>query len=182
MQRPQLPAARVRAILQQVGVTEPVAILAVRGYFLNTMGAKRKNDRGIYDDAIFLVTPQGVYAFNANTDPSVQRKGIATLKPGVYPYKKGNHGISRPGGGYPALRPATPREELPVTRDGEDNPRPGVAINIHCGGEGNTSSEGCQTLPPSQWPELIKKTYAAMDKAKMKTIAYALVVNDGSIA
>ena len=64
------------------------------------MGKPGANDRGIYDDAIFINSPSGCMAFNANVDPSVFRPGVATLAPGLHVYKKGNHGISRPGGGY----------------------------------------------------------------------------------
>ncbi len=48
------------------------------------------NDRGIYDDAIIVIdrSKRLVRTFNANTDPSAFRKGIATLKPGVHRYKK----------------------------------------------------------------------------------------------
>ena len=128
-----------------------VYLVGVRGYYRDTLGKPGTNDRGIYDDAIFIVGPETFAAFNANTDPSVFRKGIASLVPGVHWYRPGKHGISRPGGGYPAFRPATKNEELPVTRDGVVNPRPGVAINIHRGGRNTTSSEGCQTIPPAQW-------------------------------
>jgi lysozyme len=126
----------------------------VRGYYFRTMGDPNKNDRGIYDDAAFVVGPNAFASFNANADPSIHRRGIATLIPGFYPYRPGNHGISRPGGGYPAFRPATPGEALPVTRDGEaavPSSRPGIAINIHRGATRTTSSEGCLTIPIGQW-------------------------------
>jgi hypothetical protein len=129
-------------------------LLFVRGYYFRTMGDPTKNDRGIYDDAAFVVGPEVFASFHANSDPSIFRVGIATLLPGFYPYRLGNHGISRPGGGYPALRPATPGEALPVKRDGESripSARPGIAINIHRGGYNTTSSEGCQTIHPTQW-------------------------------
>ena len=51
------------------------------------------------------------------------------------------------------MRPNTRNEALPVIRDGEAgrSKRDGIAINIHRGGHGTTSSLGCQTLHPSQW-------------------------------
>jgi lysozyme len=127
----------------------------VRGYYLRSMGDPGRNDRGIYDDAAFIITPHVFAGFNANADPSARyRPGVASLLPGCYPYKPGLHGISRPTTAYPAFRPATRGEALPVTRDGDpDVPskRPGIAINIHRGSTSTTSSEGCLTIPPGQW-------------------------------
>lgn len=156
-----------------------VYVVGVPGYYLNTMGDPARNDRGIYDDAMFLVTPTTFTSFNANTDPSVRfRRGMATLLPGVYPYRPGNHGISRPGGGYPAFRPATKNEELPVKRDGEDavpSKRPGVAINIHKGSRNGTSSEGCQTIPPSQWDSFHALVTSEMKRHGVKIFEYILL-------
>lgn len=173
---PQMAEADVRRLLKKYRVTDAVALLGVRGYYLRTMGDPARNDRGLYDDAIFLVGPEYFCAFNANTDPSAQyRHGVATLRPGLHRYKLGNHGISRPGGGYPALRPATPGEALPVDRDGVQDPRPGIAINIHRGGNTTTSSEGCQTIPPAQWPVFIAAVTREMKAAGQKTILYLLL-------
>ncbi len=150
-------------------------VVAVRGYYEDSMGKPDVNDRNLYDDAMFVLTPDDFRSFNANTDPSAWRKGIASLCLGVHWYKPGNHGISRPGGGYPAFRPATPNEQLPVTRDGVVNPRPGVAINIHKGSKNSTSSEGCQTLYPAQWAEFHKVVMLALSKGKMGKFPYVLV-------
>lgn len=179
--RPQLPESRARELLRANGVTANIAILGIRGYYLNSMGGPG-NQRGLYDDALFIVGPRCFKGFNANTDPSIRRPGIATLKPGVHPYKRGKHGISRPGGGYPALRPATLGERLPVTRDGVDGTQYGVALNIHKGSRTTTSSEGCQTIHPDQWPEFIGTVYALMDAFDADVIQYCLIVNDGSVA
>ena len=173
--RPKLSAEEARKVLRDHGVASGVAILGVRGYYRDTMGEPGKNDRGIYDDAIFVVSENAFAGFNANTDPSVRRQGIACLAPGKHLYRKGNHGISKPGGGYPALRPATRGEQLPVTRDGVINPRPGVAINIHRGSHRTTSSEGCQTIHPTQWEAFISLVYSELSRAKQKTVPYVLV-------
>jgi lysozyme len=154
-------------------------LLGVRGYYRDTMGKTGVNDRGIYDDAIFVVGPETFVAFNANTDPSFFRKGIATLATGFHAYRPGNHGISRPGGGYPAFRPATRNEELPVTRDGVKAPWPGVAINIHRGGYRTTSSEGCQTIHPSQWDAFHALVSMELGKLGLKKFWYGLI--DGPI-
>lgn len=159
-------------------ITEKVVLLGIRGYYKRTMGDPSKNDRGIYDDAIFLISPDHFSAWNANTDPSVFRKGIATLKTGVHYYKKGNHGISKPGGGYPALRPATRGEKLPVTRDGANGTAIddfGIAINIHKGSRNSTSSEGCQTIHPDQWSDFINAVYDEMYRYKQEVIPYILI-------
>lgn len=172
-----VPASRPKATRDQVlklipaSVKDKVVIVGVRGYYEDTMGKPGVNERNLYDDAIFVVTPGDFRSFNANTDPSVYRKGIATLAPGVHRYKKGQH-----KGKYFALRPATKGEELPVTRDGVSVPWPGIAINIHKGGKNSTSSEGCQTLYPSQWQEFIDMVYAAMAKYGQGTVPYVLVV------
>jgi lysozyme len=163
-------------MLTKARVADEVALVGIRGYYRDSMGEVGKNDRGIYDDAIFIVSPNAYATFNANTDPSIRRAGIAVLKPGVHRYRKGKHGLSKPGGGYPALRPATPGEQLPVTRDGEgEGDSMGIAINIHKGGTRTTSSEGCQTLYPSQWPAFVALVYSEMDRAGQKTIPYLLV-------
>lgn len=156
-------------------VSEEVYLIGIRGYYLNTMGKPGSNDRGIYDDAICLVAPNLFLTFNANTDPSVFRPGIATLLPGKHMYKRGKHGLSRPGGGYDALRPATFDESLPVTRDGKVGVSKGVAINIHKGGYNTTSSEGCQTIHPDQWKEFIDTVYKQMTQFGQREIPYYLV-------
>ena len=172
--RPQQAKSKTQALLTKARVDDAVALVGIRGYYRDSMGVPGENDRGIYDDAIFLVSQNAYAAFNANTDPSVRRAGIAVLKPGVHRYRKGKHGLSKPGGGYPALRPANPAEELPVTRDGQGDSM-GIAINIHRGGYNSTSSEGCQTIYPSQWESFISLLYSEMDRAGQKTIPYLLV-------
>lgn len=171
---PKLALAEVERIIRRHQITDPVVLVGVRGYYRDTMGAPGQNDRGLYDDALFVVSPTHFSTWNGNTDPSIYRPGIASLVPGVHRYRRGNHGLSRPGGGYPAFRPATPGEQLPVVRDGVVNPRPGVAINIHRGGRNTTSSEGCQTLPPQQWPAFYAALTGEMKRHKVTSFPYIL--------
>src|SRR5689334_22676090 len=94
--RPQQDRVTTEKVLRKNGITDGFALLGVRGYYLRRLGDATKNDRGIYDDAIMLFTPEAYVTFNANCDPSIFRKHIATLVPGVYQYKLGIHGLSKP--------------------------------------------------------------------------------------
>jgi lysozyme len=171
---PKLTKEEAIKLIAQFNVPEKVVLLGVRGYFKKTMGDPVKNDRSIYDDAMFIIAPELFKSYNANTDPSKYQKGISSLKPGLHYYKKGKHGISKPGGGYPALRPATPNEGLPVVRDGVGESI-GIAINIHKGGKIYTNSAGCQTIYPDQWNDFIDTVYSQMDKNKQNKIPYILI-------
>lgn len=130
---------------------DKVKLLAVRGYYTNSLGKLGQNDRGVYDDAIFVVEPNGVHNFNGNTDPSMFRKGVAKLKaPQAVRYIPGPHGFKRKKGPYPAFRQNSPCTVL-RDQDGDDT---GIFwINLHRGGLTQTSSAGCQTVPPHQWNE-----------------------------
>lgn len=177
--RPQWDRSRVLINLMTNGVdTHKPAILAVRGYYRDSMGEAGENDRGLYDDAMFVITRTEFRSFNANTDPSRFRKGIATLLPGVHPYRLGWHKRGQKTG-HRALRPATKGEELPVSRDGIRDPWPGVAINLHRGGWTTTSSEGCQTVHPEQWQEFYDMVERVMDEYDVKTIPYCLIEAQG---
>ncbi|GAO43812.1 hypothetical protein [Flavihumibacter petaseus] len=171
--RPQLTKEAALEKVAAFSVPEKVILLGIRGYYRDTMGEKGKNDRGIYDDAIFVIAPDYFASFNANTDPTVKRNGVSVLKPGLHYYKKGRHRISRPPS-YPAFRPDTPGELLPVTRD-DIGDSMGIAINIHKGGYNSTSSEGCQTIYPSQWEAFQTKVYQLMDEAGQTRIPYILI-------
>jgi hypothetical protein len=177
MTRPKITLDQALKYMKSAKESNLVYLIGIRGYYQDTMGKPGINDRGIYDDAMIIIAP-GVYiTFNANTDPSVTRPGIATLTFGRHLYKKGKHKISGPNP-YPALRPATPDESLPVTRDGKDGIFKGIAINIHKGGINTTSSEGCQTIHPTQWEEFIKTVYSLMDRYQQDIIPYHLVPFD----
>lgn len=176
--RPQQPREESARILVAAGITQPVCLLGVRGYFFQTMGDPGRNDRGIYDDAMILYSTAAHVTFNANTDPSVFRPGVASLRCGLWSYKVGIHGLSKPKAKqYTALVQAAP---VTVSRDPQ---KPGnkpvtdtglFGINIHRGSYGGTSSLGCQTIHPDQWPAFIALVQEQLRRFGQKTIPYLL--------
>ncbi|MDK1376435.1 MULTISPECIES: lysozyme [unclassified Sinorhizobium] len=184
LQRPKQGAAVTRVVLQKFhdlipedGRDDSVAVVAVRGYYLNTMGKEGANDRGVYDDAIIVVEPEGVHNFNGNTDPGRFGRGIAKLKSRqAIRYRPGPHGFSRKNGPYPAFRQDS---NCTVIRDetGEDTDSPGRRfwINLHRGGITTTSSLGCQTVPPHQWNEFKTLVDGLLKKHSQETFYYLLV-------
>jgi len=168
--KPRLSSSALRQRLAVYSLdreTHPLVVIGIRGYYLNTLGQSGKNDRNIYDDAIFIDSPSVTASFNANTDPSAYRKGkgvgaakgMASLKPGLWmAHKFGLH-----KGKYLAL--VQRLGEVTVVRDGDpDYEDTGFfGINIHKGGFNGTNSEGCQTIYPSQWESFIT---LAQDQAR----------------
>lgn len=161
-----------------------VFLVGVRGYYRDSLGAVGRNDRGIYDDALFLISPKRISAFNANTDPSKVRKGkgtgagkgMARLKPGLYrAHQLGQHRAGTPGGHQALVQRAG---TVTVIRDGVDGDYEETGhfgINIHRGGVTTTSSEGCQTLPPDQWPTFIEEVRTALNAAGQTVVPYVLL-------
>lgn len=177
--RPQQDVSRTWHWLNVNGVdTTKPAILAMRGYFQDSMGKPGVNDRGIYDDAFFVVSPREHRSFFGNTDPTRHKHGVAMIMPGVHPYRRAYHKWGK-AGGHPAFRPATPGEELPVWRDGIEDPRPGIACNMHRGGWTTTSSEGCLTIHPDHWQEFYDMVDRLMDEYDLKTIPVCLIEQQG---
>lgn len=129
-----------------------VTVAAFRGYY---QADPDSNRRGIYDDCIVIIGPEHFSAYNANVDPSAFREGIANLKPGVWRYKPGIHGLNKPADRrYQAYVQAG---KVTVRRDGKGDDTGWFGINIHRGSNSGTSSLGCQTIPPVQW-EAFKAT------------------------
>lgn len=178
--KPKLTASEAEQILKSKKIdrkTFPVCVLAVRGYYLNSMGKRGANDRGIYDDAAFICSPTLFASVNWNTDPSSYRKGrgrgsskgMASLKLGVWDYKIGRHKKVYPAGNQ--------ADAVTVIRDGIDGDYEDMGwfgINLHPGGRG-TSSLGCQTAPPNQWPSFITPLVAELKRYDQKTFKYVLI-------
>lgn len=170
---PQITRDALLAKIAPLKIKQPVFLVGMRGYYLDTMGKPKVNDRGIYDDAMILVGPNHFSTYNANTDPSYSyRKHLASLRPGLWTYKLGTHGLSRPKSQqYQALVQA---DKVTVDRDGEGADTGYFGINIHRGGVNTTSSLGCQTIVPQQWPVFIANVKDQLARANQKTIPYAL--------
>lgn len=160
-------------MLQQHAIHDGVALLGIRGYYKNSLGIPGENDRGIYDDAIFLIAREAYVTFNANTDPSIRRRKVAVLQSGVWLYKIGIHGLSKPEPQrYKALVQAGP---VSVLRDEMGVDTGWFGINIHRGGPRSTSSLGCQTVFPDQWAVFIAATEAELKRENQKIIPYVLI-------
>jgi hypothetical protein len=160
-------------------------VFASRAYYRDTMGKPGVNDTGIYDDAIFIVTPDHFSSWNANTDPSRYgwnagaKKYMARLKAGVWSFRRLKHKMNSPKG-YMAFgqgsAPATVERikqdgTIAVTENGE------FGINLHRGGNNGTSAEGCQTIPPDQWAEFDKTLAAIIGGAR-----YPYILTDEPIS
>jgi|TARA_R110002167_G_scaffold52586_6_gene151680 lysozyme len=165
-----------------------LSVAGVRGYYDASMGLPG-NDRGIWDDAVFLIGPDTFESFNFNTDPSSYRKGMATLEsPQRVVYTPGYHGFGR-SSGHPAFRQSS---DVVVLRDRgvgngtklgkgrfTDEGASRFWINLHRGGRITTSSAGCQTVPPSQWKDFYALVRSELGKYGQSSFSYFLF--DGPI-
>jgi hypothetical protein len=171
--RPQLDVVDATKLLAACGVTGP-AILAQRGYYRDSMGVAGKNDRGIFDDMIAIVTPRTYRTFNANTDPSSTGGRLAVLQPGAWEFQKGTHHPGTPAA-YPCLVQAGP---VTVLRDNGVKETGEFYIHVHHGGLNTTTSEGCQTIYLPQWREFYSTICNEMDFYDLSRITYVLTVRE----
>jgi lysozyme len=180
---PRISKQRIEEIIKaNGGDVSKVNLVCIRGYYLDSMGVKGQNDRGIYDDAAIWYRPESFYTFQGNTDPSRVRKGfgfgaskgMANVKVGRWPkYFPGMHNGSVP---HLAFRQGGP---ITVVRDGNPNyENTGMfGCNVHRGGVNGTSSLGCITIAPKLWT-LFKATGDAYLKAAGQKEFDLIMVNE----
>lgn len=168
--RPHRNKELLYAVLDRYDLDPMLAnLIYVRGHYLDSLGVAGRNDINIYDDSCYLVSPDGIDSWNANTDPSFiskNGKDLAVLNLGHYQFYRNKHRVGRPNA-YDALRSYPEGVKLPCTRNGK--PSFCQFINGHKGGMspssfGVTHSEGCLTIPKTQYPDWKARVWAAMDK------------------
>lgn len=194
--RPRITTEEIEKLIAPYGIDRalhPMLVIGIRPYYRDTMGVAGENDRGIYDDAISLVTPNATVTFNGNTDPSEDnRTGLASLVPGAYfvhrfDMHRGKYmALCQRAGDVVVKRDNT--EHYPISTEhgqygkcvGKGLWKGEFGINIHRGGQNTTSSLGCQTIPPSQWDAFYalaqgeaKRLFGA--KWRQTTIPYILI-------
>lgn len=196
MSKPQANEALILGILDDANVPETVRILAVRAYYRDSIGRVGLNETGVYDDAMFLCAPGIFRAVNANADPSNLGwnpgvgKPYAMLQPGLWYFRRGAH-----KGKKLALRQCTDEEasEHGIPNDGEfkvmrmfgENDARNYketgyfAINVHSGGYTSTSSWGCLTIPPEDYPDFMTQVWDSSIKCRQSRIPVLLI--DGPI-
>jgi lysozyme len=183
--RPQVPRELVEQLVRD-NLLEPrleqPLLVGVRGYFRRSMGAG-DNALGLYDDAMFLLSPATFAAFNANVDPSRLRPRMATLALGLWRYKPGIHNQSKDPVEHPHYRALVQAAPVTVNRQPDEHHAAVWAdtgyfgINIHKGGYTTTSSEGCQTIHPDQWDEFMPAVDAELARYGARDLAYFLTAH-----
>ena len=163
-------------------------VLAVRGYYRDTMGKPGVNDYGMYDDAFFVGEDGRFSAWNGNTDPS--RTGwnagagryMARLAPGVWTFRRLKHHASRPDGYMAYGQGSSPVTVERIRENGSIamTETGCFGINLHRGGRDGTSSEGCCTVPAEQWTSFDLNLLRALTDAG--TMTFPFIIINGPIA
>lgn len=166
--RPKRDNATLDAIVEHFDLARHRAsLIYVRGYYLDTLGKRGVDDTNIYDDAVFLVSPNVRDSWNANTSPSFPEKGYAELVLGKYVYYPAYHHISDPRKRYKALRPYPEGVVLKCTRNGKLSTC--SHTNLHKGGVNPSAfdvvwSQGCMTVPASQYADFQTRVFAEIER------------------
>lgn len=158
-------------------------VLAVRAYYSQTI-APEGNNISAYDDAFFIVGPNGEFSsWNGNTDPSRYGynnnagKYMARLKPGSYTFQRvfhrGRYWAFGQAGNPVTVERIDSKGRIRQTETGC------FGINNHLGGYNGTSSEGCPTLPPEQWPKYYKELAGIIKSSD--SIEFDFILTDGPI-
>ena len=183
--REQVVAKVLKAWAEKNGLTPPPErfVLAVRGYYSNTIG-EPGNDISEYDDAFFIVTPQEMTSWNGNTDPSrygLRPEGgrfMARLKPGCWWFKplihRGRYQAFGQGESLVTVERVKKDGSVSKEETGE------FGINLHLGGINGTSSEGCCTVPSEQWSDFRRTLNKVLHLAGLKRFSFILI--EGPIA
>jgi len=137
-------------------------LIYVRGHYLDSMGRPDVDDVNIYDDAVFLASPNLRESWNANTSPSFPKKGYAELMLGQFVYYPSFHHIWDAKKRYKALRPYPEGVRLKCLRNGK--PSTCANTNAHMGGANPAAfdvvwSEGCLTVPKTQYPDFQSRVF-----------------------
>jgi lysozyme len=186
---------QVWELTRQTTVKPDVVLWGCSGYYFETLGNPAANDRGINDDAIGVLSSNVDYRTQANTDPSVFRKGVATLQPNqVIWYRPGHHGFASVFG-HPAFRQDSP---VVVRRDGTESflkgnyhDDYGVCLgnglwtdkdfydrfwtNLHRQSGSGTSSLGCLTVPKEPWKVFHPLVLSELKRAGMSRVPLVLL-------
>lgn len=154
MTLPNLSREQVLALPGVADLAIAPVIVGVRGFF----DQPDRNQRGVYDDAAFIVGPaaEDFKAANWNTDPTITKPGMAVLQPGTYEWKKGLHGIHH-------LNLDNPKDKAAydwlLAHVGEDHPDPAYHLTYWAFRQaspftvlrdGKTTPE--TVIDPSGWP------------------------------
>lgn len=164
-------------------------VVAVRGYWRDTIGKPGRNDLNEYDDAFFVLDTKAgsCKSFNGNTDPTRygwnQNAGkfMARLKPGCYVFRSLYHKKGKPSG-HPAFGQAGDVTVERIREDGtiEESETGQFGIHDHCGGNTVTSSEGCLTHPKEDWPAYHAYLTQKLDEHDLAD-GYTLILLDGPV-
>lgn len=186
-QRPAVERATAVAWALEQGCTDDFFVLGRGGYFRRSMGTDAQG-RGVYDDAIVVVTPSVFLAFNGNVNPCRGEIGMASLQDGIWPMKRVTHHPNT-ARAYPCWGQAG---EVIVRRDGTETVEKGFkhpkygeclggglwkgdfAIQLHSGFLYETGSEACQTVYRPQWAECDNAILAEMTARHLETFPYVL--------
>jgi hypothetical protein len=165
----------------------------VRNYRPTTMGPTPGNDTNIFDDLWTWITPGGMLAINANTDPSRYGwnagvgKPMAVLNPGWWPFYRGAHKGRKPSmrqydveqgrraglpndGRFSVTRTYAPGDHRNYQESGY------YAINQHDNRWAvGTTSEGCLTAHTELYLPFMTQVWSDSKKAKMDTIWCGLI-------
>jgi hypothetical protein len=86
--KPRLSTTELEALLRPFDLDRgqyPVIVVGIRGYYKNSMGAPEVNDRGIYDDAIFVHSPSVRPPIMGTLTPLGTARGTAQVVTRAWP-------------------------------------------------------------------------------------------------